>query len=255
MTENSPTTDVHDELDREAEGADALGEARFEDPEAEAAFWRDQFERERGRLAKLWVAYQDLKAELEARAEPTARQAAADALAETTREPESTAEPSNGDGTATTAEAASEPATVEDEPPEPAPGEDPFGDIHPVEDVEGIGEVYDERLDEIGVRDTRRLWAADAETVAEAVGAAPGTVRRWQRQAELMAVDGVGPQFAELLARSGVDTIADLADADADQLLERLEAKEESLDVAIQKGRLTEDRVEDWIAWAREHAP
>lgn len=69
---DSPST-VHDRLNA-APSEEAAARPRpgsFDSPEERATFWREQFEQERERLAKLWVAYQDLKAELEDRERQT----------------------------------------------------------------------------------------------------------------------------------------------------------------------------------------
>lgn len=65
---------IHEQLDSAADVSEAVSADEpptFDDAEAEVAFWRAQFEEERERLAKLWVAYRDLEAELETLREAT----------------------------------------------------------------------------------------------------------------------------------------------------------------------------------------
>jgi len=131
----------------------------------------------------------------------------------------------------------------------------PFGDIHDVEDVEGIGPTYRDQLEERGLTDTEELWEADAEEVAQVLDVAKRRVRNWQDQGELMALDWVGPQWAELLVRSGIRSIAELEVWDADALLHAVESKQQELDVRIQGTKLTEDRVQTWIDQAAAHDP
>lgn len=131
----------------------------------------------------------------------------------------------------------------------------PFGDVHPVEDVEGIGETYGRQLAEIGIEDTRDLWNADVDRLAEALDASPKTVTRWQQMAELIAIDGIGPQYAELLARSGIHSVDDLARADAEELVEAIETKQKDLRVNIQGNVIRTDRVQGWIDSAQAHDP
>lgn len=242
MTEDASDAQgtIHDRLREshgESESSPPKHSPSFDDVEAEAAFWRAQFENERERLAKLWVAYKDLEEELELRQEETAEIAErkAAALLHQEREASSTVE--------------EEPEA--DEPPEPRP--DPFGDIHPVIELEGIGEVYSKALKKAGVSDTRRLWQADAETVAEAAGASQKVARRWQAQAELMALDEVGPQYAELLVRSGVTSIEELKRQDPAELLKKIERKQDELEVRIQGNPPTERRIRRWIDAAENH--
>lgn len=131
----------------------------------------------------------------------------------------------------------------------------PFGDIHDVVDVEGIGPTYEEKLVDLGIEDTEELWEADADEIAEALDVAKRRVRNWQDQAELMALNGVGPQWAELLVRSGIRSIPELEVWEPDPLFNAVTDKQEELDVRIQGSKLTEDRVATWIQQAAEHDP
>lgn len=131
----------------------------------------------------------------------------------------------------------------------------PFGDIHGVEDVEGIGPQYKEQLESLGIVDTEQLWEADPEEVADSLDVAKRRVRNWQDQGELMALDGVGPQYAELLVRAGIRSIPELEAWDPDPLFQAIEDKQEELDVRIQGSKLTQDRAATWIQQAAEHDP
>lgn len=131
----------------------------------------------------------------------------------------------------------------------------PFGDIHDVEDVEGIGSTYKEQLESLGIVDTEQLWEADPEKVARSLDVAKRRVRNWQDQGELMALDGVGPQYAELLVRAGIRSIPELEAWDPDPLFQAVEDKQEELDVRIQGSKLTQDRAAAWIQQAAEHDP
>lgn len=82
---------IHDELSTgsfEADESPAVSPPPLEDPEAEAAYWRARFEEERELLTKLWVAYRDVRNELqvyEEEAEEVAQRKAAAQLAQTER--------------------------------------------------------------------------------------------------------------------------------------------------------------------------
>lgn len=131
----------------------------------------------------------------------------------------------------------------------------PFGDIHEVEDVEGIGSTYAEALEATGIQDTEQLWKADPEAVADELDIAHRRVRNWQDQGELMALDGVGPQYAELMVRAGIRSIGELAVWDPDPLMKAVEDKQAELDVKIQGAKLSEKRARTWIQQAKEHDP
>ncbi|MEA3137425.1 MAG: hypothetical protein QOC71_1706 [Thermoplasmata archaeon] len=133
---------------------------------------------------------------------------------------------------------------------------DPFatGQVHPVIDVEGIGEHYSKLLESNGVKDTRQLWNADATYLAGALKITPGIVENWQCMAELMAVTGIGKQYAELLVRSNVASIDKLAAEKPQPLLDRihrLEAQQGS--PRIQGNTIGLKVVESWIEAAESH--
>lgn len=135
------------------------------------------------------------------------------------------------------------------------PREDPFGAVYPVEAVEGIGETYRKRLQDQGISNTRELWHADARELSDVAEAPATVVAEWQLRAELMAVNGIGPQYAELLVRSGVRGLQQLRDHEPDTLVERIEDKQRELMVRIQGNVIKEARASLWIEAAREHDP
>jgi len=82
-------------------------------------------------------------------------------------------------------------------------------------DIQGIGEVYAEKLIAAGVKDTDTLLekAAAAKgraALAEATGISEKLILTWANHADLFRIKGVGPQFAELLEAAGVDTVKEL---------------------------------------------
>lgn len=129
----------------------------------------------------------------------------------------------------------------------------PFGDIHPVIDVEGIGEVYSKGLKDIGVETTEDLWRGNATYIAGHLAIEPSEVTAWQQMAELMAVKGIGPQYAELLVRAGVDSINALRRAEAEPLFARASDVNTAGKQRIQRGRFTAKTVQAWIDAARAH--
>lgn len=82
-------------------------------------------------------------------------------------------------------------------------------------DVEGIGAVYAEKLITAGVESTDALLAKCAKPagraeLAEATGISPKLILTWTNHCDLMRINGVGPQFSELLEAAGVDTVKEL---------------------------------------------
>jgi predicted flap endonuclease-1-like 5' DNA nuclease len=132
---------------------------------------------------------------------------------------------------------------------------EPFGDVHKVEDVEGIGPHFGKALEEIGITNTRQLWAADATYVGGHLMIAPKTVENWQAMAELMAVKGIGPQYAELLLRAGIRTIERLTHETPEHLsrtVERLEGRREH---RVQGNTVGDKTAAHWIEAAIAHHP
>ena len=85
-----------------------------------------------------------------------------------------------------------------------------------IEDVEGIGPAFGEKLAAVGIKTTDDLLAAgakpyDRERIAEATGISSKLIREWVDNVDLMRVPGVGPQYSDLLEAAGVGSPAELA--------------------------------------------
>ncbi len=97
-----------------------------------------------------------------------------------------------------------------------------------IEQIEGIGPVNAGKLARAGIATTEDLLdlCADRdgrETVAEVSGVDTSRILKWANQADLMRINGIGPQFAELLEVAGVDTVKELRHRNADNLAETLD--------------------------------
>lgn len=96
-----------------------------------------------------------------------------------------------------------------------------------IEEIEGIGPAYAEKLIAAGVStDTELLdQAASAKgraQLTEKTGISGTLILKWVNHADLMRVSGIGPQYAELLEASGVDTVKELARRNATNLSEKM---------------------------------
>jgi predicted flap endonuclease-1-like 5' DNA nuclease len=85
-----------------------------------------------------------------------------------------------------------------------------------IEDIEGIGPAYGERLAAAGIATTDELLAAganayDREKIAEQTGISAMLILQWVDKVDLMRVPGVGPQYSDLLEAAGVGSPAELA--------------------------------------------
>ncbi len=85
-----------------------------------------------------------------------------------------------------------------------------------IEDVEGIGPVHASSLTSAGVPSTEELLTKGATTagrnaLAAATGISHELILTWVNHADLMRINGVGPEYSELLEAAGVDSPAELA--------------------------------------------
>lgn len=90
-------------------------------------------------------------------------------------------------------------------------------------DIQGIGPVYAEKLTAIGIETVNQLLekgktAKGRKEIEESTGIRHDLVLTWVNHADLFRVKGIGPQFAELLEASGVDTVKELAHRNAANL-------------------------------------
>jgi uncharacterized membrane protein len=92
-----------------------------------------------------------------------------------------------------------------------------------IEDIEGIGPAYGEKLAAVGIRTTDDLLMAGAGAagrakVADATGISPSLILGWVNKADLMRIPGIGSQYSDLLEAAGVDSPAELAQRNASNL-------------------------------------
>ena len=94
-------------------------------------------------------------------------------------------------------------------------------------DIEGVGDVYAEKLQAAGISKVSELLDKCAapkgrKDLAEATGISEKLILRWTNHADLFRINGVGPQFAELLEAAGVDTVKEFRHRVAENLQPKL---------------------------------
>ena len=82
-------------------------------------------------------------------------------------------------------------------------------------DIEGIGDVYAEKMIAAGINTVDQLLEkcaapAGRKALAEETGITEKLILKWTNHADLFRINGIGPQFAELLEAAGVDTVKEL---------------------------------------------
>ena len=96
-----------------------------------------------------------------------------------------------------------------------------------IEEIEGIGPAYANKLAEAGVKTTGALLklccdAKGRKNVSGKTGVSEGQLLKWANMADLMRISGVGSEFSELLEAAGVDTVKELRNRNAENLAAKM---------------------------------
>lgn len=127
-----------------------------------------------------------------------------------------------------------------------------------IEEIEGIGGTYGEKLSGAGIATTEGLLEAcgtpaGRKSLAESAEISEKMLLTWANMADLMRINGVGKQFAELLEAAGVDTVKELKHRNAANLAEKMtEINEEK---NLTNGAVSEAQVSGWIEQAKTMDP
>ncbi len=121
--------------------------------------------------------------------------------------------------------------------------------------IEGIGEVYEAKLEAIGIKSVEALLEAATtkkgrQDLAEKSELSEKLILKWANHADLFRIKGVAGEYAELLEAAGVDTVPELAQRNAANLTKKMEEVNE--EKKLVRKVPTEKQVEDWVAQAKE---
>ncbi len=121
-------------------------------------------------------------------------------------------------------------------------------------DIEGIGLSYAAKLRKVGIRSVEGLLKAGAtpkarKSVAKAAGFQARTILGWVNRADLYRVKGIGRQYSDLLEKSGVDTVVELARRDPKKLYPKM--GEVNLKKNLVNQMPTKKQVGAWIRHAK----
>lgn len=122
-------------------------------------------------------------------------------------------------------------------------------------DVEGVGTKYAEKLVKAGIATTEALLKAGAtpkgrKDLAEKTGIGDALILKWVNHVDLYRVKGVGSEYSELLEAAGVDTIPELAQRKAGNLIQKIVAV--NLEKKLVRKLPVESQVADWIEQAKK---
>lgn len=121
-------------------------------------------------------------------------------------------------------------------------------------DIEGIGPAFAEKLKGAGVASCEALLEKGASSrgradIASASGIDSGRVLRFVNHADLCRIKGVGGEYAELLEASGVDSVPELAQRNAENLAKRMvEVNEQK---RLVRSLPSAKAVTDWVRQAK----
>ncbi len=121
-------------------------------------------------------------------------------------------------------------------------------------DVEGIGPAYAAKLSAAGVGTTEALLerggtAAGRGALSAATGISDALLLEWVNHVDLMRIDGVDSEYADLLEAAGVDSCAELAQRNAANLATTFQELDAARPNTVRRVP-SEDTVRGWIEQA-----
>lgn len=122
-------------------------------------------------------------------------------------------------------------------------------------EIEGIDESMEQKLKAAGISTEEALMAAaatskDRTELSKKIEVPVKVILKWANRADLARIKGVGLEYADLLEAAGVDTIPELAQRKAENLIVKL--TEVNAEYKFVKKMPTEKQLEDWIAQAKD---
>lgn len=124
-----------------------------------------------------------------------------------------------------------------------------------IKNIEGIGPIYAEKLEAVGVKSTEQLLEAGSsrkgrQDLAEKTGISETLILEWVNLADLIRVPGIGEEYSDLLEEAGVDTIKELRNRNPENLHKTI------LEVNARKKLVRHvpglSQVEAWVKAAKE---
>jgi predicted flap endonuclease-1-like 5' DNA nuclease len=121
-------------------------------------------------------------------------------------------------------------------------------------DIEGIGDVYAQKLAGAGLTTVEALLKAGAspkgrQALAEETGISGKLILEWVNLADLFRIKGVGEEYSDLLEEAGVDTVVELAQRNAENLYAKL--VETNAGKELVRRLPSQAQVADWVEQAK----
>lgn len=127
-----------------------------------------------------------------------------------------------------------------------------------IQDIEGIGPSYGEKLSATGVKTVEQLLekgktAQGRNELSAKSGIDENLILKWVNMADLFRIKGVGGEYAELLEAAGVDTVKELRNRNAENLYQKMaEVNQQKKLVRLVPGK---KKVEKWVTEAQQLSP
>ena len=127
-----------------------------------------------------------------------------------------------------------------------------------IEEIEGIGPAYAEKLSAADVRTTDDLLklccdARGRKSTSEKTGVSEAQLLKWANMADLMRISGVGSEYSELLEAAGVDTVKELRNRNAENLAAKMAEVNETKNLT--RTVPSEKVVKGWVEQAKTLDP
>lgn len=127
-----------------------------------------------------------------------------------------------------------------------------------IDEVEGIGPAYAGKLADAGITSTDDFLklccdAKGRKSTADKTGISEKLILSWANMADLMRINGVGGQYAEILHAAGVDTVKELRTRNADNLAAAMKQANDAKNLA--NACPSASVVQGWIDAAKDMEP
>ncbi len=120
--------------------------------------------------------------------------------------------------------------------------------------IEGVGQSYSKTLSDAGIKTTQSMLKAGAtvkgrKELEKKTGISAKNILEWVNRADLMRIKGIGEEYSDLLENAGVDTVVELANRVAENLMEKITEVNKQKKLVRRPPALS--MVKDWIKQAK----